>query len=202
MDRARLAGRALRAAPTPPAGGLLPDARLAQRGRRRRARGVAALKQRRHQPGGRSRRVADDRRRSDLPQRAALPCGATRGAVRPAHARPDRLPGRRRRPRGRGAHRRLGRPGPVDRPRHTRSRRTAGVRSARRVRCAVRADRRDHRSLRACRATARQPRSPPSENDTHPRYDVAEQWELVDAFLAAARDGDFDALLRCSTRTL
>src|SRR5262249_23229514 len=25
--------------------------------------------------------------------------------------------------------------------------------------------------------------------------DVAKQWELVDAFLAAARDGDFDALL-------
>ena len=28
-----------------------------------------------------------------------------------------------------------------------------------------------------------------------PETDVAEQWELADAFLAAARDGDFDALL-------
>ena len=29
-----------------------------------------------------------------------------------------------------------------------------------------------------------------------PEATIAEQWELVDAFLAAARDGDFDALLR------
>jgi RNA polymerase sigma factor (sigma-70 family) len=29
-----------------------------------------------------------------------------------------------------------------------------------------------------------------------PETDLAEQWELVDAFLAAARDGDFDALLK------
>jgi hypothetical protein len=28
-----------------------------------------------------------------------------------------------------------------------------------------------------------------------PDADLAAQWELVDAFLAAARDGDFDALL-------
>ena len=45
--RERLAGRAIRGAPRPPARGGLPDARLAERGRRCRAGGVAAAQPRR-----------------------------------------------------------------------------------------------------------------------------------------------------------
>src|SRR6266540_5500923 len=46
--RGRMAGGAVRGAPHPPAGGGLPDARLAQRGRRRRAGRLAPTQPLRH----------------------------------------------------------------------------------------------------------------------------------------------------------
>ena len=62
--RARMAGRALRGAPDPPAGGGLPDARLAERGRRRRAGSLATTQPLRRERGREPRRLADDGRRA------------------------------------------------------------------------------------------------------------------------------------------
>src|ERR687890_1394490 len=58
----RLAGTALRGEPHPPAGGGLPDARLNQRGRRRRPGSLAPPQPLRHQRHREPGRMADDGR--------------------------------------------------------------------------------------------------------------------------------------------
>src|SRR6266511_510027 len=58
--RGRLAGGAVPGPPQPSAGGGLPDARLSQRGRRRRAGCLAPAQPRRHQQRPEPRRLADD----------------------------------------------------------------------------------------------------------------------------------------------
>ncbi len=80
--RARLAGAALRGAPNPPAGGRLPDARLAQRGRRRRPGGLAAAQPHRRGRDREPRRLADDGGRARVAEHAALAPVAPRGATR------------------------------------------------------------------------------------------------------------------------
>ena len=62
---------------------------------------------------------------------------------------------------------------------------------------AVRRDRADRRSLTRRGTTTRQPRPSPRAGwcATVPDADRARQREVVDAFLAASRGGDFDALL-------
>src|SRR6516164_1435949 len=71
--RARLAGGAVPGAPPPPAGGGLPDARLAHRGRRRRPGNLAAAQPRphRHQRGPQPGRLADNAGRARVPGHAA-----------------------------------------------------------------------------------------------------------------------------------
>ena len=77
------------------------------------------------------------------------------------------------------------------------ARRAAGVRAARHVRGAVRRDRADRRPLAGGDAAARQPRAPAGagRGAPSPEPDLDRQREVVDAFLAAAREGDFDALV-------
>ena len=75
--------------------------------------------------------------------------------------------------------------------------RAARLRAARHVRRALRRDRADRRPLARGGAPARQPRPPPrpGRQARVPDADLAAQREVVDAFLAAAREGDFEALL-------
>ena len=73
-----------------PAGGRLPHARLGQRGRRRRAGGVAAPEPRRRRRGRQPRRLADHGGRPGLPRHAARARVAPRGAVGGWTARADR----------------------------------------------------------------------------------------------------------------
>ena len=121
-----------------------------------------------------------------------------RGAARASRVpEPIVEPRGRHRPRARGAARRLGRARAARRARDADARRAARVRAARHVRRAVRRDRADRRALaRRRRASSPAARagasraSAPSPTPTSPR-----QREVVDAFLAAARDGDFDALV-------
>src|SRR5215475_14336622 len=75
-ERAGLAGRAIRGAPNPPAGGCLPHARLADRSRRRPAGGVDPPQPLGYGEGRKPWRLADDNRRARVPEHAALPQGA------------------------------------------------------------------------------------------------------------------------------
>ena len=107
-DLDQLAGRfeADRAAP---AGGRLPDARLAGRGRRRRAGGLAAAQPRRHRRGRQPHRLADDR---GVAGSASTCCARGRLGARNRSADvPETVLGRRRRPGARGAARRRDRAG-------------------------------------------------------------------------------------------
>ncbi len=79
--RTRLAGGAVRGAPDPSAGGGLPDARLAERGGRRRPGSLAPAQPRRRQRRREPRRMADDGRRPGVPGHAALAPVAARGAA-------------------------------------------------------------------------------------------------------------------------
>src|SRR5262249_28765309 len=90
--RERLAGGSLRGEPDSPAGGGLPDARLAERGRRRRAGVVAPLEPLRYERGAESRRLAHDCRRARLPGHAPGAEVAPRGAAGCTDARTDREP--------------------------------------------------------------------------------------------------------------
>ena len=158
-DRERIPCRAVRGHAAAPAGRRLPHARLAQRGGRRRPRGVAAPqplgRERDRQPG----RVADHRGRARVARHAALAPVAPRGiARRRARARADREPRGRPRSRARGAAGRLGRPRAARRAREAQPGRAARLRAARHVRRAVRRDRPDGRPLTGRRPPARQPR--------------------------------------------
>src|SRR5262249_19982223 len=99
--RARLAGGALPGAPPPPAGGGLPDARLAHRGRRCRPGNLAAAQPQphRHQRGPQPGRLADDAGRAGVPGHAARAHRTARGTPGRAPARPGRQPPGRGRPR-------------------------------------------------------------------------------------------------------
>src|SRR5205823_1333852 len=79
-------------APAPPAGGGLPDARLARRGRRRRPGHLAAPHPGRSGSGREPRRVADHGRGPRLPEHAAVARHPTRGAPRPPPPRPRHQP--------------------------------------------------------------------------------------------------------------
>ena len=147
---------------------------------------------RRREPG----RVAHHRGRARLARHAALAEGAARAASRHARATADREPRGRRRPRAGGTARRLGQSRPARGARDARSSRAARVRAARHVRRALRGDRTDRRPLPDRRAAAREPRpAARSRRRTGARRGPRAPAEVVDAFLAAARGGDFDALL-------
>ena len=74
--------------------------------------------------------------------------------------------------------------------------RAARVRAARHVRRALRRDRRHRGPLPDRDQTARQPGPPPGAGTAAvPGADLARQREVVNAFFAASRGGDFDALL-------
>ena len=139
--------------------------------------------------------VAHHGRLAGLPERAA-------GAPHPARGRRssadlDRPDHRGRdRPAARGAARRLGRARAARRPGHALARRARRVRAARPVRRVLRRDRR--RSSAATRPPrASSPAAPggASATRTRPEADRLRQAKLVDAFLAAARDGEFERLL-------
>ena len=103
--------------------------------------------------------------------------------------------GRRDRSRARGAAGRLGRPRPAGRARHAHAGRAARVRAARHLRRPVRGDRPISSAPRAA-TPAGQPGPAAGQGEpTAPDADLARQREVVDAFLAAAREGDFDALV-------
>ena len=162
MNETRVAGRPLRGAPLPPAGRGLPDARLAERGRRRRAGGLAAAQPRRR----RARSTNLGGWLTTVVARVCLNMLRSRKARREEpldvhRARPVVEPRRRRRPRARGAAGRLGRAGAAGGARHARPGRAAGVRAARHVRRAVRRDRADRRPHAGRGPAARQPRPPP-----------------------------------------
>ena len=114
-----------------------------------------------------------------------------------ARAGPDRSARRGRRSRAGGAAGRLGRAGAARGAGDARPGRTAGVRPARPVRRAVRRDRPDDRPVPGRGPAAREPRPPPGAGRRRRcrTRTSTRQREVVDAFLAAARDGDFDALL-------
>ena len=78
MDEHDWLAEQFEAQPDPPAGGGLPDARLAERGGRRRPGGLAAAQPLRHERRREPGRLADDGRRAGLPRHAALAQG--RGA--------------------------------------------------------------------------------------------------------------------------
>src|SRR6266545_4862676 len=178
--RARLAGGAVPGPPLPPAGGGLPDARLAHRGRRRRPGSLAATQPQphRHQRGPQPRRLADHARRAGVPGHAARAHLTARGTPGRAPARPDHQPPGPDRPRATGAAGRGGRAGAAGGPGHTGAGRAAGVRAARHVRRALRPDRPDRGALPGRGQDAGQPGPPPGAGRG-----------------AAARDGDFAALV-------
>src|SRR5215211_3111714 len=95
----------------------------------------------------------------------------------------------------RGASGRVRRSGPARGARGANSRRATRVCAARRVRRAVRRHRHRARPLRSGRPAARQPRPPARAHSPEPDRDLGRQRRVVDAFFAASRDGDFDALL-------
>ena len=77
----------------------------------------------------------------------------------------------------------------------------ARVRAPRHVRGAVRGDRVDRRPHAGGGAAAREPRAPPRAGSGRGAgADLARQREVVDAFLAALRGGDFEGLSPCSIR--
>ena len=81
-------------------------------------------------------------------------------------------------------------------PRDPLPRGASGVRPARHVRRPVQRDRRDRGPQRGRSAAAREPRPPPGPWVVPPPDpDLDEQRQVVEAFLAAARAGDFEALL-------
>ena len=106
-------------------------------------------------------------------------------------------PQRRRRSRAGGAARRLGRARAAGRARDAGARRAAGVRAARHVRAcrSTRSRRSSGARPTAARQLASRARRRVQGAAAVPDADLARQREVVDAFLAAARDGDFDALL-------
>jgi hypothetical protein len=140
-----VAGRPLRGAPVAPAGGGLPDARVAHRGRRRRPGHLAAAQPGRDGRGREPRRVADHDRGPRLPEHAAVARHPARGAPRrpPPRSRDQRRGGAA--AGGGGVAGRLGRAGPAGRARHPVTGGAARVRAPRHVRAALRGDRPDGR---------------------------------------------------------
>ena len=147
--------------------------------------------------GREPRRLADDRRRAGMPGHAALAQDA-RARSRSTSACPipsSTIDGGR--PRARGAAGRLGRARAAGRAGDAGPRRAAGVRAARHVRRAVRRDRADRRAHAGGGPSAGEPRAAagPGRATVPDATDRARQREVVDAFHAAASDGDFERLL-------
>ena len=122
---------------------------------------------------------------------------SARGVPRRARARPRHQPRTGAPTGGGGVAGRLGRPRPARRARHADPGREAGVRPARHVRAALRRDRSHGRPKPRGGQAARQQGTPPRQGRRLPAPDPdpARQREVVDAFFAAARGGDFDALV-------
>ena len=75
-------------------------------------------------------------------------------------------------------------------------RRAAGLRAPRRIRRAIRRYRSHRRAVSdACKAAGQPRPAPDTGSHSCPRPDLNRQREVVDAFLAAARTGDFEGLL-------
>ena len=114
----------------------------------------------------------------------------------PGAPEPAAGPASRVRPRARSPARRRDRTGVAGRARHAGTRGARRLRPARHVRRAVRRHRADHRPQRpAARQLASRARRRVQGQDAGLDADRLRQAELVDAFLAAARNGDFAALL-------
>ena len=130
-------------------------------------------------------------------EHAPLTAVAARGATGCARAGADRRPRRRHRPRARGSAGRLGRPGAARGPRDAVAGRAARVRTCTTY-SRVPFDEIAPISTARRRRRASSPAGPAggsSAEKTIPDADLDTQREMVDAFLAAAREGDFDALL-------
>ena len=196
MTEPRLAGRAIRGQPDRTCGPW-PTACSARSARPRTPCRTPGCGSAAPTPAGREpRRLADDGGRACLPRHAARAPTRREEPLGDARARPDRRAARRRRPRARGAAGRLGRAGAAGGARDADARRAARVRPARHVRRAVRRDRADRRPHAGRRPPARQP-CPPARAGAPPAgRRLARQREVVDAFLAASRAGDFEALRR------
>ena len=171
----------------------LSDAGLAQRRRRRRPGRLGAGQPRRRRRGRGPQGVADDDRRSGLPQ----PAPFADSSARAAHPRSHRESRSRGRSRGGGCPGGLGRLRPSDRDRRPRSRGTPRLRVARRLRPALRRDRGDSWPYATGNQAARQQSPPPSEGGwaSRARARSRPSTKVVDAFFAAGRAGDFDALV-------
>jgi RNA polymerase sigma-70 factor (ECF subfamily) len=96
---------------------------------------------------------------------------------------------------GRGVARRLGRARTADRSRHPHAPGAARVRAARYVLRSVQRDRRDRRAITGFGEAARESRWQRAGGRSCPTPISRGSEAVVDAFLAAARDGDFDGLL-------
>ena len=106
-DRPGLARRAIRGKSPPPPRRGVPDARLRHRGRRRGPGSMDASQSGRHERCREPACVVDHRRRSDLPEHAAIAQDPPRGVAGDPPARPHREPRGRARPRTGSPPRRL-----------------------------------------------------------------------------------------------
>ena len=138
-----------------------PDARLRDRGGRRRPGSLDPAEPHRHercrQPAG----LVDDGRRAGLPQHVALAQDAPRSVARDPPPGPDPEPGSGNGPGAGSVAGRLGRARDARGPRLPDARRAGRLRAARRVRRAVRRDRTDRRPDAGGNEAAREPRPAP-----------------------------------------
>ena len=199
--RGRVAGGALRGPPEPPESGGLPDARVGQRGGRRRAGGLAPAKAFRRARRGEPRCMADHGRGPGMPERVAVAENAARGAAGGARARPAREPRGRARSRARGGPGGLRRSRPARGPRDAGARRAAGVRAPRYVRGPIRGDRCHPWALPSSGPAAGQPGPPrvrgaPVPDPTWPASESSSTRSWAPRAMATSRRSS-----RCSTRT-
>ena len=143
------------------------------------------------------RRLADHRRRSRLPRHAPRPARTAGGLGRRLAPGADRQPSTTSRSRAGGAARRLGRARAARRARDADARPSGSPSS-----CTTCSPSRSTRSPRSSTAAPTRPASSPAgpaagfaARAPEPDADLAEQRRVVDAFLAASRDGRLRGLL-------
>src|SRR5205085_5489659 len=180
----------------PPADGGLPPARLAERGRGRRAGRLAPAQPRRHQRRREPGRLADYGGRAGVPEHAASAEVTARGAPGRARARAARVWRGGDRSRARSNAGRCGRSRAARGPGHAGPRRAGRVRVARRVRRALRGDR-SHRGALPGGGRGSSPAAPAAGCRARPRCPTpitraSAPWSTPSS---RPRGGDFHALL-------
>ena len=196
-ERQQLARRAIRGAPQPPSASRLPDARLAERSRRRGARDVATAQPLRHQRRREPRRMDDHDHVAGVPQHAcalARPVARSRSTracpIRSSIASMGSIPNTRRCSPTPSVSRcsSCSRPFRLPSDWHSCCTTCSPCRS-------MRSRPSSARTPTATRQLASRARRRVQGAAAVPDADVTRQREVVDAFFAAARGGDFDALL-------